>query len=311
MATTLKTLDDLVNKLKGKSLNDAVTELGLGVKYDKDVALIYTNDSKQNIKNIIFDRKTMKPITSQFSYLLYDNDALNYLSGIDLNSVNIYDCHEGSIVLLFYFNDKWYITTRRCLDAYKSKWDSYDSHGKQFEELYKKLKGSENLDFSDLNKEYCYHFLLYNDGKKLLLSLVTEKWTHNIIDNVSIQNIDTNNKLTFSSLEDAQKYMDNNNEICGLIFRDCHTICRLQKRMAKNNDSIIENTLKLYEMTRNKQNKNIYDNLSWQSKKVLYELHGIYIKSRKKVTLDICKSYLLIQNNMLLFYLKNDLKKIN
>ncbi len=38
---------------------------------------------------------------------------------------------EGTLIRIFYFNDKWIITTHRKLDAFKSKWGS-ENHWRHF-----------------------------------------------------------------------------------------------------------------------------------------------------------------------------------
>lgn len=43
---------------------------------------------------------------------------------IDVSSFRIFECLEGTLIRVFYYNDKWYTSTTRKLDAFVSKWAS-------------------------------------------------------------------------------------------------------------------------------------------------------------------------------------------
>lgn len=62
---------------------------------------------------------------------------------------------DGTMVNMFYHNDEWMISTRSNIGA-KNSWDGKQSFLKMFLEI----NGSEWFD--DLNKEYCYSFLLHH-----------------------------------------------------------------------------------------------------------------------------------------------------
>jgi hypothetical protein len=43
-----------------------------------------------------------------------------------------YKSYEGCLIRIFYFKNKWYISTNKKLDAFKSKWSSKESYGNYF-----------------------------------------------------------------------------------------------------------------------------------------------------------------------------------
>jgi hypothetical protein len=51
----------------------------------------------------------------------------------DIKNYKIFDSQEGCLIRMFCHNEKWYITTHKKLDAYKSKWSSKESFGEMFE----------------------------------------------------------------------------------------------------------------------------------------------------------------------------------
>lgn len=50
----------------------------------------------------------------------------------DFSSFSFYDSHEGCLLRLFYFNNKWHLGTHRKLNSFKSKWSSKESFGGLF-----------------------------------------------------------------------------------------------------------------------------------------------------------------------------------
>lgn len=50
----------------------------------------------------------------------------------NMDDWEFYESHEGSLIRVFNFNKKWYVSTHRKLDAFKSKWSSKTSFGEFF-----------------------------------------------------------------------------------------------------------------------------------------------------------------------------------
>jgi hypothetical protein len=69
---------------------------------------------------------------------------------------------EGSLIRVFCFNDKWFITTHRKLDAFKSKWGSELSFGEIFRSAVLRQSGEKEFSnfLSRLNKARQYTFLI-------------------------------------------------------------------------------------------------------------------------------------------------------
>ena len=96
----------------------------------------------------------------------------------------IFVSHEGNLIKLFYFNNRWYIATNRKFNAFKSKWASKDSFGTLFkkaltslaetsEEFRAKLPEGEEpvLDkfYSLLNPSKQYIFLTRNSEENRIV----------------------------------------------------------------------------------------------------------------------------------------------
>ena len=61
-----------------------------------------------------------------------NHDAINDL--LSNNLCSIYDSFEGTLLRMFCYNNKWYLSTNRKLDANKSKWGSKTTFGEYFKQ---------------------------------------------------------------------------------------------------------------------------------------------------------------------------------
>ena len=102
-----------------------------------------------------------------------------------------YDSHEGSLLRAFYFMDKWFLSTHRKLDAFKTKWGSTETFGEIFEKaLIEELKVNQELsskfdDFTNLtsnflltlDKRYQYMFLVRNTEENRVVNYPPPTYT--------------------------------------------------------------------------------------------------------------------------------------
>lgn len=58
-----------------------------------------------------------------------------------MGKCKFFDSHEGTLIRIFNYADKWYVSTHRKLDAFRSKWSSRESFGQAF---CNALKAEEN-----------------------------------------------------------------------------------------------------------------------------------------------------------------------
>ena len=147
-------------------------------------------DIDNSFKSVIIDKETLVPITTQFDKLIYNDEAVKYLSDKDWTNVTIKYCYEGTMIIVFYSHEKWYVCTRKCLDASKSFWIKDHSYYELFMDA---INGKFTLD--ELDKNYYYSFVLVHhknkniidysrlgkEYKNVVMALVTEKTTFNVI----------------------------------------------------------------------------------------------------------------------------------
>jgi hypothetical protein len=138
------------------------------IKEDDNLCIIYekTEESKKlgfPFRNCIIDKKTLKIVASQFENIIYNDDAILELKKLSLeewNKCNIQESIEGTLIIVFYRYDKWYITTRRCLDAGKSFWIKDNS----YKNLFVDALGEKNIE--NFDKRYVYYFVFVSYQNK-------------------------------------------------------------------------------------------------------------------------------------------------
>lgn len=146
------------------------------------------NDSEllKQCRGVIFDGNNL--VLKSFPYTIEytENDNEEILKNINLSECMVYDSYEGSIIKMFYYKNKWFVSTNRKLDAFRSKWSSKESFGFFFNkaleyqfEVNEKLR--ENVSYNkdtdnpiqaltsilDTNKQYM--FLLLNNQENRIV----------------------------------------------------------------------------------------------------------------------------------------------
>jgi hypothetical protein len=75
------------------------------------------------------------PYTSEYGHS--DMTEINSHIG-EFGDWSFYDAHEGALVRMFNFDGKWYVSTHRKLNAFRSKWASRESFGTSFKNALSK-----------------------------------------------------------------------------------------------------------------------------------------------------------------------------
>jgi len=362
--------DDLRAELTKKTPSDDQF-YHINMKETDDLCILYYNDPpsvsdmrdkvlvdlERSCRSIILDKNNLKIIGSQFNKIIYNDEGVEYIKSTDWDNVVIQKCYEGTILLVFNHNGRWYVSTRRCIKSEDSSWIKGKSYREMFDES---IKGKFTIE--SLNPDLCYHFVLVHHKNRNIVNysdlgneytevfhiMTTEKYTLNEVE-TNIPGVTKVVEEKFSSLESLLNNLDGiskhdeaqhkittegyvlriyNN---GPKYRSPFTVVKLQTplyqsllAMKPNNNNIHQSYLELYQTdklmdfvpyftkysteiikrihtsmknmakeildlyhsTRKKKNGQVYSKLTDQYKKVLYDLHGIYIQQRKDDFVD-------------------------
>ena len=208
----------------------------LKIKEDLDypeLFLIYTQDNSayhiplvNECNGIILEKNTFKIICYTFNKCI-DTIDLNIISqNINLNNLYYETAIEGTLIRLFYYNNKWNISTKKCIDASKSKWLSEKNFAQLFYECVENYEFMQNLNIS-----HCYSFIIMHHENKIVVNYCNASAYHistrdlNTLDEIDIDigipkneriNIDYNN---FNNMV-TQIYNDHSLLYEGYIFID-------------------------------------------------------------------------------------------
>jgi len=136
------------------ALSDQNTELGMFC-YTRDTDMDTVDSFTGECRGIVFD-KYEHLVSKAFGYTpQYAVDEVP--SDIKEFILEHFDCcrffpaWEGALVRAFYHKDKWYLTTHRKLDAYKSYWGCRTSFGQMFQNALVALQSNPEFKFRSEN----------------------------------------------------------------------------------------------------------------------------------------------------------------
>ena len=91
------------------------------------------NDVVKSCRGVVFNGDEV--VFKGFSYTpeyTQANDAVEIQQLIGNNACSFHDSYEGTLIRIFCYQNKWYVSTNRKLDANKSKWASRTTFGEFF-----------------------------------------------------------------------------------------------------------------------------------------------------------------------------------
>lgn len=299
----------------------------IGIKEDDEnkLALIYTTEVDKltdprdklavsfeaQAKSILFDTELMKPITSQNGQVYMNEEAEDLLKSddVDWSKVTASECYEGTVLLVFYHNKQWWVSTRRCLDASKSTWVRGTSYKELFEESMKSL-----FSYDDLDKNVCYYFILMHYKNKNIISYdgfgtmystliplraVTKYKNDEVLDKV-FDRLPKPKEFKVSSLKDVTKelgdlnYMDKRQKKVsteGIVLKYNNNVYKFQTELYR----------ELYEMKPNNSNRHQVFMELYQNDKL--KKYASFVTSNSKSVIDrIHQTFMVLSDEMLDMY---------
>lgn len=201
---------DLFCYMNCKKEDDEVIKNSRGIVFYKDELILkgfpYTEEFTKNNYNEL--KKLLEPI--------YDKCLF-------------FDALEGSVIRMFHFSGKWYISTNRKLDAFKSKWSSSESFGLSFSKALENysLKNQDFLNVMsekdiitqfqetlDTNKQYMF-LLLNNKDNRIVCDASPEPTVYHVGTFIDGQlsmkeniGLPYPNQLEFKNLDELLDYVD-------------------------------------------------------------------------------------------------------
>ena len=142
------------------------------LKYTKEDN--WENDFKKfpflkDLRSIILEKSTNKVISQS---LLFKDSYDEFTDNVSWNDLVVEESIDGTLINLYYYNEKWNISTKGTLDGI-CYWNSNVTFRDLFLETSKDV-----LDYDLLKKNYSYSFVLSNKKCRNISNYHTDKITH-------------------------------------------------------------------------------------------------------------------------------------
>lgn len=195
------------------------------------------SDFLKNCRGVVFNEN--KLILKSFPYTIEyteENNKQEIKTDIEpiFNDCMFFNSYEGCLIRVFYFLNRWYISTNKKLDATRSKWSSKQSFGSFFEDaLTYEFENNENLRNNvPYNKEtenvcdiFCnnvldkskqYMFLLLNNQENRIVCLEPSRPTIYHVGTFIDEKLSMNEniyipypeKLNFNNMDEVYSYVN-------------------------------------------------------------------------------------------------------
>ena len=138
-------------------------------KYDTPV----TNELARECRSLVIDNDG-KVLSYSCMMPLMNKEGLEFLEKNPDTTKVITPCYEGTYLSLFHHNNKWYVSTRRCLDSSESYFNQNNSHYNMFLDVLAQA-GYDNFNSftSTLDTTRSYYFVLIHYLNKHVLDYST------------------------------------------------------------------------------------------------------------------------------------------
>lgn len=123
---------------------------------------LFTSKINTFARSLVISKNLKKIVSYSCPTPLENSNGINYMiRNCDKNKDNIItECYEGTFLSLFNYEDKWYLSTRKCLDANESKYKE-KTYFEMFENILN-ISGYETFESftNELDKNKSYYFIL-------------------------------------------------------------------------------------------------------------------------------------------------------
>lgn len=199
-------------KIKTTNFNDKL------VVYNYRFCDGLSEDYVKECKGVIFDRNGNLIVQT----IPFIEEMLDVYKDLDnFNDYTIHEAYEGTMIRVFWYEDKWYISTFKKLNAYTSYWGTGSDENPlpSFGELFEKriLEKYSHLEefYSTLNKDYTYLFILLPNENTRLVSHAREDvllfgvYNKGVKVNETLETFEMPKKLSFENIEVLKEYVEN------------------------------------------------------------------------------------------------------
>ena len=138
-------------------------------------------------RGLILEDETFNVVCMGFTKFFLCDSA--FASKINWNNIKVEEKYDGTLITLYYYNNKWNKATTGTIDAYDAPISG--GHIRTFGELFDVASKRCELDYSKLNTDYCYMFELISPFNQVVVKY----------DDIEIVHIGTRDRLSLKELD--------------------------------------------------------------------------------------------------------------
>ena len=142
---------DLINALKNNLLRIKENDNLILIRYNRGITNL-SEDLIRQFRGLIIEKNTHNIVSFPISGGI---DFEHFKNKVDWENCVIEESIDGTMIVLYYYNDQWNISTKTSLDG-KCCWNS----NKTFHDLFIDTSKKVGLNYEILNKRFCYTFVL-------------------------------------------------------------------------------------------------------------------------------------------------------
>lgn len=168
----------------------------------------------------------------------------------NISEWQFFQAYEGTLIRVFNFNNKWFISTNKKLNAFRSKWSCRKSFGELFVDgliHQNKLNGKKeenpenilNTFLNSLNKEYQYMFLIKNNNENRIVCKPPLETDNHILHVGTFMNNELNLDYVLDGFARSSRlYFENMNELVEYVSNCDYTLIQGIIAFNKNNEQV-------------------------------------------------------------------------
>lgn len=146
---------------KKNTENDETDEI-----FKVDTEIENLNLLKNQANGIIFDKESKEIIAAcqpKFIEVQTANEICDLITNNSSENIRMEFCEDGTVMKLYNYNDVWYTSTTRCIDASTSFWSSNRSFDAMFWEIFDKSL------LQKMDKTFTYVFILLHKENRIVV----------------------------------------------------------------------------------------------------------------------------------------------
>ena len=138
-------------------------------------------------RGLILEDETFNVVCMGFTKFFLCDSA--FASKINWNNIKVEEKYDGTLITLYYYNNKWNKATTGTIDAYDAPISG--GHIRTFGELFDVASKRCELDYFKLNTDYCYMFELISPFNQVVVKY----------DDIEIVHIGTRDRISLKELD--------------------------------------------------------------------------------------------------------------